>query len=62
MAPADLANAEGCTSRKEHTAKTSTFATAKFASIHEDLVLERRELHGVLRLAFAKDLRNMCYR
>ncbi len=40
------------------TAKSSTFATAKFSSIYGELVLKRRGLRGMLRLAFTKDLRS----
>ncbi len=47
--------------RATATAKTISYATAKFDNIYGELVLKRWGLRGLLRLAFAKDLRSRFY-
>ena len=44
------------------TARTTTFATAKFAITYGELLLKRRGLRGLLRLAFTLDMRNTFYK
>ena len=48
--------------RATATAKSTTLATAEFASLYGELVLMRRGLRGMSRLTFAEDLRSRYYR